>query len=362
MFRRTFISRLAMLVGTSILTASSSKATSESSSNELASAEVAGTVDELLQALQPESRKQVQFTFDELELKEWSNVPNAVFPRHGLAFGRMSDTEKVAAHRLLAAITSPQGYLKATAIMGLENILHEIQAPDLRGYFSPDFYFLSVFGNPREDDRWAVRVNGHHLALYLTVIGGKSSGTPAFFGTEPATVQHGHLAGLRVLAAETTKGFALRNALTPEQAKLAVLAEELPPDIFTGPGRDHALKQPAGIAVSHLYSSQRQLLESLIDEYVNNMQADVARSYQRRIQADGIDTVRFAWMGPPSPGKPVYYRVHGPSLLIEYDNSLAVGTKLRFNDPNHIHTILRVPGNDFGGDWLSKHHLERHSR
>lgn len=360
MFRRTFLFRLAMLVATSILTASSGKATSES--NALPSGEVSRAVNELLQALQPESRKQIQFTFDELELKRWSNVPNAVFPRHGLALGKMSDAEKIAAHRVIAAITSPQGYLKATAIMGLENILREVQAPEWRDKFSPDFYFLSVFGNPREDDRWAIRVNGHHLALYLTVIGGKVSGTPAFFGTEPATVQHGHLAGLRVLRAETTKGFALRNALTLEQARMAVLAEELPPDIFTGPGRDQALKQPAGIAASHLQAAQRQLLESLIDEYVNNMQPDVARSYQRRIQADGLDTIRFGWMGASSPGKPVYYRVHGPSLLIEYDNSLAVGTKLRFNDPNHIHTILRVPGTDFGGDWLRDHHLERHSK
>jgi hypothetical protein len=135
------------------------------------------------------------------------------------------------------------------------------------------------------------------LPFYLTVINGKISGTPAFFGTEPATVQHGHLAGLRVLGAETTKGFTLLNALSPEQAKVAVLSEELPPDIFTGPGRDQALNQPAGIAASQLRSSQRQLLESLIDEYLNNLQPDIARSYRRRVQADGIETIRFAWMG-----------------------------------------------------------------
>lgn len=362
MFRRAFFSRLAILVGTTMLRASPGEALSKSGSDASDFGEVAGAVDELLRELQPESRKQIQFTFDDLERKEWSNVPDAVYPRHGLAFGKMSDAEKIAAHRLLAAITSPQGYLKATAIMGLESILHEIQPPQEREKFSPDFYFLSVFGNPRVDDRWAIRVNGHHLALYLTVVHGKTSGTPAFFGSEPATVQHGHLAGLRVLGAETMKGFALRNALTAEQAKLAVLAAELPPDIFTGPRRDQALKQPAGLEASQLRGSQHQLLESLIDEYLSNLQPQVARAHRRRIQADGIDSVRFAWMGSSSPGKPIYYRVHGPSLLIEYDNSLAVGSKIKFNDPNHIHTILRMPGNDFGGDWLRNHHLESHSR
>ena len=171
-------------------------------------------------------------------------------------------------------------------------------------------------------------------------------------------MQHGHLAGLRVLGAETMKGFALRNALTPEQTKLAVLAQELPPDIFTGPGRDNALSAFAGLTASRLQGIQRQLLESLIDEYLDNMHPEVAQDYRRKIREDGFDALHFAWMGQSSVGKPVYYRVHGPSLLIEYDNSLAVGTDTKINDPNHIHTILRAPGNDFGDDWLRKHHSQ----
>ena len=318
--------------------------------------------DELLRALQPESRKELEFAFEDVERKKWSNVPNAVQPRRGFAFGKMSDSERVAAHRLLQAITSTQGYLKATGIMSLESILHEIQAPDLREYFSPDYYFLSLFGHPSVDNRWAVRIDGHHLALHLTVVDGEVTSTPLFFGTEPATVQHGHLAGFRVLGAETMKGFALRNALTAGQAKLAVLAQELPPDIFTGPGHDSALTTFAGVAASRLQGIPRQLLESLIDEYLDNMHPAVARSHRRRIQEAGFDKLHFAWMGPSAFGQPVYYRVHGPTLLIEYDNSLAVGTETKINDPNHIHTIVRVPGSDFGEDWLRNHHRQTRHR
>ena len=107
------------------------------------------------------------------------------------------------------------------------------------------------------------------------------------------------------------------------------LAQELPPDIFTGPGHDDALRTRAGIAASRLQGIQRQLLESLIDEYLDNMHPEVARSHRRKIQEDGFDALHFAWMGPSLFGKPVHYRVHGPSLLMEYDNSLAVGTETR---------------------------------
>ncbi len=341
-----------------MLRASFAKGTAETDSSRDSVRQLVAATDELLRTLQPESRKELEFTFDDIERRKWSNVPNAVQPRRGLALGRMSDSERITAHQLLRAITSTQGYLKATGIMGLENILHEIQAPDLRESFSPDFYFLSVFGRPGADNRWAVRIDGHHLALHLTVVDGQITSTPLFLGAEPAAVQHGHLAGLRVLGAETMKGFALRNALTVEQAQLAVLVQELPPDIFTGPGHDDALRTRAGLAASRLQGIQRQLLESLIDEYLDNMHPEVARSHRRKIQEDGFDALHFAWMGPSLFGKPVYYRVHGPSLLIEYDNSLAVGTETKVNDPNHIHTILRVPGNDFADDWLRKHHRQ----
>jgi hypothetical protein len=358
MLRRTFLSQLLMLVGSCTLRASPAEHISGTDTSRNATRQLASAADELLRVLRPESRKELEFSFDDVERRKWSNVPSAALPRRGLAFGKMSESERVAAHRLLQAITSSQGYLKATGIMSLETILHEVQAPALREYFSPDFYFLSFFGRPGVDNEWAIRIDGHHLALHLTVIDGKVASTPVFLGTEPATVQHGHLAGLRVLGAETMKGFTLRNALTAEQAQLAVLAQELPPDIFTGPGHDDALRTRAGIAASRLQGIQRQLLESLIDEYLDNMHPEVARSHRRKIQEDGFDALHFAWMGPSLFGKPVYYRVHGPSLLIEYDNSLAVGTETKVNDPNHIHTILRVPGNDFADDWLRNHHRQ----
>jgi hypothetical protein len=180
------------------------------------------------------------------------------------------------------------------------------------------------------------------LCLHFESVSPESRRSGLFFlGTEPATVQHGHLAGLRVEGAETMKGFALRNALTSDQANKAVLAQELPPDIFTGPGHDGALNTLAGIASSQLQGVQRQLLQSLIDEYLDNMHLALARSYRRRVQEDSFDSLHFAWMGPSLLGKAVYYRVHGLNILMEYDNSLAVGPSTKTKDRNHIHSIVR---------------------
>src|SRR5581483_1510641 len=298
MLRRTFLTQSLMLLASSLLRAPSVFGRTDSGASPETIRHLAAAVGDLLRALQPESQKAIRFSFDDAERKKWTNVPNAVQPRRGLAFGKMSDSERMAAHRLLQMIMSTQGYLKATGIMSLENVLREIHAADVRDFFSPEFYFLSVFGSPEKDDRWALRIDGHHLALHLTVIDNQITSTPLFMGTEPATVQHGHLAGLSVLGAETMKGFALRNALTVEQAKLAVLSQDLPPDIFTGPGRDNALSKPAGVPASRFQGRQRELMESLVDEYLGNMHPQVARSYRHKVQQDGFDAVHFAWMGP----------------------------------------------------------------
>lgn len=194
----------------------------------------------------------------------------------------------------------------------------------------------------------------------MTVVDSRVTVTPAFLGAEPAIIPSGHHAGWEVLGGESEKGFALRNSLTPAQTRVAVLAESIPEGIFTGPGRDDALKNPAGVAA--LSGRQRDLLESLIEEYLGNIPAEIARAYRAGIQKVGFGELHFAWMGPAEMGKPAYYRVHGPSLLIEYENMMPL-SPASGKDANHIHTVLRIPGNDFGGDWLQQHHKQNsHTR
>jgi hypothetical protein len=311
-----------------------------------------------LAALRPELRRQAGLAFDDPKRRDWSNLPHYIHPRKGLRLGDLTPEEHAAAHRLLQAILSSQGYYKATAIMGVDDFLGS-RSEQTRQEYGSEYYFLDVFGEPGGEGPWGVQIDGHHLAVNVTVVDHKVTMTPAHFGADPAVLPSGRHAGWRVLGGETTKGFALRNALTPEQAHRAVLSETLPPDIFTLPGRDNELKTPAGVAA--LDGRQRDLLEALVDEYIGNLQPEVGRAYRAAIQTAGFDKLHFAWMGPAEIGKAVYYRIHGPTLLIEYDAIVPPNTKLP-NDPNHIHTVLRVPGNDFGDDWLRRHHQEHHQK
>lgn len=311
-----------------------------------------------LAALRPELRAMAKLGFDDPKRRDWSNLPHYIHPRKGLRLGDLAPQELAAAHRLLQAILSSEGYYKATAIMGVDEFLGAASEQTRQEYGS-EFYFLDVFGDPGGDAPWGVQIDGHHLAVNVTVVGHQITMTPAHFGADPAVIPSGRHAGWQVLGGETAQGFALRNALTPNQVKRAVLSETLPPDIFTLPGRDDELKTPAGVA--GLQGRQRDLLQSLVDVYVGNLRPEVGRAYRAAIQSAGFDKLHFAWMGPAEIGKAAYYRIHGPTLLIEYDAIVPPNTKLP-NDPNHIHTVLRVPGNDFGEDWLRRHHQEHHPK
>jgi len=345
--RRNFLGSLALLYPATQVRSQSSLPTDE----HLAQA-IAAAANGLLAVMRPELRRQLEFTFDDPERKDWSNVPHFVHPRKGARIGDLNTEERAAAHRLLRTILSSQGYYKALAIMERDEFLGENSK---REGFGSEFYFLDVFNKPGSDAIWGVQLDGHHCAVNVTVIGNAVTVTPTFLGAEPAIIPSGRHAGWQVLGGESTKAFSVRNALTVEEARRAVLADAVPKDIFTGPGREDALKTPAG--VSSLQGRQRDLLEALIEEYLGNTPPEVARDYRNAIQAAGFDKLHFGWMGPVEMGQPVYYRVHGPTLLIEYENvpplNPASGT-----GANHVHSVMRVPGNDFGEDWLRRHHQE----
>lgn len=351
--RRTFFASLGVALAALRLHAQSKPAASSEADRSLAEA-----AETFLRSLRPELRARYIFAFDdEPYRKDWNNLPNFIHPRKGLRMGDLNPVERTAAHRLIQTMMSSQGYSKAEVIMGiLDDFLGSLSEAARRQY-GPDYYFLDVFGQPGGDEPWGVKLDGHHLAMNVAVIDHQVSVTPLHLGAEPSLIPSGLHAGWVALTGETAKGFAVRNSLLPDQARQAVLSDNVPIDIFTLPGRDRELKTPAGL--SGFRGAQRELLEALIDEYLGNVRPDVARTYRDSIRAAGFDKVHFAWMGPSEAGKAVYYRVHGPTLLIEYDNVIPPNTKLP-NDPNHIHTVLRSPGNDFGGDWLRRHRIEHH--
>lgn len=320
-----------------------------------------------LDGLTPNLRDMAMFDFENGERQQWSNVPYTMFDREGVSIGEMTSEQRVLAHQLLQSALTGQGYLKTTGIMHLDEIL--IALANARGRDDPpfglDYYWIGVFGDPADDKVWGWQLDGHHLALNFTVVGDKVSATPAFMGSDPAEIRDGPHAGWRVLSDEDDLGRALLESLDDKQRDKALLSGEGPRDIFAGAGNRDRISSISGLSASEMTPEQRALLVRLVFVYVQNVRPGLVAGEKAQLWIDGIEALHFAWMGSEI-AKPYYYRIHGPSLWIEFDNSYPPGSKA--GPINHIHTIWRNPVNDYGEDLLrahyetSPHHQDSKSR
>ncbi len=303
-----------------------------------------------LAALPADARARAVFAFEDRERLNWHYVPRQ---RAGVAFKEMPAAGRSAAHDLMKASLSAAGYAKAADVIRLEGVLRQLETLGslLR---DPDNYAVSVFGTPGASAPWGWRVEGHHLSLNFTLAPGKRIAvTPAFMGANPAEVKAGPLKGLRVLGQEQDLGRALAQGMNADQRRRMIIAARSLGDIVAGPSRTESLAAPAGVPGADLTAPQRELLMRLVEEYARNMRGDLAEVELRRIRESGVERLSFAWAGPLDPGHGHYYRVHGPVVLIELDNTQ--------NDANHIHSVWRNPASDFGADLLRAHYEHGHS-
>jgi hypothetical protein len=299
-----------------------------------------------LDSLTPEQRKQAVFAFDSEERLRFNFIPDEMFPRNGLPFGAMNDAQRKAAHDLLRSGLSARGYETYTGIIALENILRTIEMGKLAR--DPDAYRFTVFGTPDPKGTWGWRVEGHHVSLHFSVVNGTATAsTPSFAGSNPAEVREGAEKGKRVLGLLEDSGRALVTALDEKQRAVAIFNATAPSEIVTTNRLDIDPLSPEGIKAAAMTPAQRDLLTKLIDAYAGLMTADLAAERLAKIKAAGLDQVAFAWAGPVERGAQHYYRVQGPTFLIEYDNSQ--------NNGNHVHSIWRDFNGDFGRDLLREH-------
>jgi hypothetical protein len=302
-----------------------------------------------VQSLEPAQRQAAMFPLAHDERRNWHYIPRS---RAGVAFKDMSPAARAAAHELMKASLSGVGYAKTVNVVKLEEVLRQLET--FGGFLrDPEKYYVSVFGAPEATASWGWRLEGHHLSLNFTLVPGRPVAvTPAFFGANPAEVPSGPNRGLRVLAEEQDLAFALARGVDASLRGRLVIAAESPGDIVSGPGRADSLKTPAGVALGELAAEPRALALRLIETYARNMRSELADEELGRMRAAGSEHVRFAWAGPIDPKQPHYYRLHGPTLLIEYDNSQ--------NRANHVHSVWHDPRNDFGADLLRAHYERSH--
>ena len=297
-----------------------------------------------LGTLDSSARRKTTQAFNTGDRSNWGYTPRA---RRGLPTGEMTATQRSAADAVIRESLSPHGFAKVDGVIELEPILGALERS---GKFrDPDRYYFSIFGDPLGSS-WGWRFEGHHLSLNFTFVGRETSATPAFFGANPARVPSGIRAGWRVLAEEEDLGRRLVTMLSSDQLRRATIAARAPTDIVTGNDRRVSLDKFEGLPASAMNADQRGQLMRLINTYVGNANAAIAAGEVEKITRAGSGRLHFGWAGGTEPGQPHYYRIHGPTILIEYDNTQ--------NNGNHIHSVWRSPENDFGEDLLRKHYAE----
>ena len=335
------------------------------------------------------------------ERRRWFYTPT---DHGGLALGAQRPGQQRLAHQLVASGLSTAGYVTVATIIGLDNVLDQVEGWSVdwgreRGR-DPGLYYLRVFGEPGGTAPWGWRFGGHHVSLNNLVVDGMvRSVTPCFLGADPAVSPLLGPAPLRPLGGAEDLARELVRSLDPGRAARATLLDRAPADIvggnrssladgdqmlylrdvwrqpFTEPelagriarmdadaerasGYDAGDYQrlaltsvPQGLPARELDAGQRQLLRALLAAYLGRVPEGLS-PLPGYADDDALNAVHLAWAGPTAPGRPLYYRLQGPGLLIEYDNTQ--------RQANHAHSVWRDPAADFGYDALGAHLAAHH--
>jgi hypothetical protein len=297
----------------------------------------------LLQSLPEAKRKQARLSFDSSERTNWNYVPTK---RAGVALAELDAKQEALIDPLLRSALSPAGLKAAQQIVQHESILAEIEGNPRR---DPELYYTAVFGEPGPTAPWAWRFEGHHLSVNATHVDGQTQVVaPLFMGANPARVPNGPKAGLRLLAAEEDVARDLMRMLPEARRTRAMLDDDAFPDIITRNDPKVRALNIEGLAAGAMSQPEQAQLRKLLQVYSGRLTESAAREQLERIERAGFDKLHFGWAGSLEAGKPHYYRVHGPTVLIEYDNTQ--------DNANHIHSVWRDLERDFGGDLLRAHY------
>jgi hypothetical protein len=302
-----------------------------------------------LASLDAGQRARAQFPWTDSHRDDWHYIPRQ---RPGVPLGQMNAAQSTAAWDLLGALLSQRGLNLMREQFKVEGVLGEIERnPSFR---DPGNYALVVFGDPAAQGPWSWRAEGHHLSLTTVVAPGHGVAvTPNFIGANPMRVPDGHRHhGFRLLGAEEDAAFGLIRSIEGDLRGKVLIADRAPGDIIAGPGREDSLKRYEGAPLSDLNDAQRDGVMGLLQLYADTMRSEIAAAAMTRIKEGGVETLHFAWAGSLAPGKPHYFRIHGPRAFLEYDNTQ--------DGANHAHSIWLDPQGMFGRDLLKAHYKDAH--
>ena len=303
----------------------------------------AAVAEKFLASLDPARKAKAALPFASDERENFRYTPR---DRAGLALREMTGAQREAAMKLIHSALSEKGQLKATQIMSLEGILAEIEKDPVKR--DSGRYFVAVFGSPGDPKGWGWRFEGHHISVNITFVKGKGiSVTPSFLGSNPAEVRDGPQKGLRALAAEEDLARSLAVTLLAAGKSAVIFSEKPPAEILSFENRVATVLDPVGLMASDMTGAQRATLLALIAEYTGRYRPEIAATDLAKIETAGTAKIRFGWAGGTKPGEAYYYRIQGPSFLMEAANVQ--------NNANHIHATWRDFNGDFGRDLLGEH-------
>ena len=292
-----------------------------------------------LDSLDAGQREKAVYEFDSSQKSRWSNLPVRMVPRNGVRMGDLTAAQRKLALDAVAAVLSKGGFQKIVDIMDADQKLAESdrRGTGPNGMFGADRYYLAFFGKPsarktvdaairrpspgsqRDGDRQAFRAHAH-----------AHRGEPALFERNGKEV--------RPLGVENDAAFKLVNALDEAQRAKAIIGKRAQQELLLGPGRDGKKIDPQGIKGSELTAEQQSMLVELIAAWTTIVEPEAAATRLAEIRSRLGDTY-FAWSGPTTKGSAAYFRIQGPTVVIEYAPQRGTG---------HIHTVIRNPHDDYG--------------
>jgi hypothetical protein len=291
-------------------------------SNSHTAALMVNSANAFLDSLTSQQRSKCTLAFEDEQRFDWDVIPR---PRKGVPLKELDGKQRQSAHDFLKTGLSQRGYLKATTIIELEAVLRELERE--RSDRDPELYYFTIFGKPSLKEPWGWRVEGHHLSLNFTIVGGK------MVATTPS---------------EEDKARELLLSLDERQRATAIFDSKAPSDILTLATKTAEPLSPVGIQANQFNKQQMNLLTRLLEEYAASMPAELAAERMKTLHRAGLESITFGWAGGIERGQRHYYRVQGPTFLIEYDNTQ--------NNANHIHSVWRDFNGDFGRDLLREHY------
>ena len=298
----------------------------------------------VINSLDEAGKKKVQFAYDdEAQRKRWSNLPGPMVQRDGVRLADLAPSQRETIMKLLQVALSAEGYRKVVDIMDGDEVLRTQGSGGGKVQFGKEQYWLAFIGTPSTTTPWMLQFGGHHLAINLTMAGSQATMTPSLPAAQPATYTFEGRT-VRPLGKENDKAFALVNALDATQRGRAILPYRVS-DLVLGPGQDGRTIQPEGVRASSLSSAQQTMLLDIVREWAGIQNDAFAEPRMAEIQTNLPETY-FAWSGPTEAGSAAYFRIQGPTLVIEYAP--------QGNSVDHIHTIYRDPTNDYGAKFTKK--------